>query len=214
MKKVECNVIEVLPKVFYFNFKYSIDIGLTFWRYQEYYESRYFKGKIMSLVDFIHSSAKKNNQEFDYFGKWEGFNIPNWVVKEVFNKIKDKNKYDYFIKNVYDTCIEKYNQFYFISLFYKSEETLLHELAHGLYTTNVKYKKDINQILNSVPKKYIKIWSKGLLKHGYNKCVHKDEIQAYLVAGQSSDLNFKNDNKYRFLVRDVFNKYSKNRVKF
>jgi len=200
--------LEILPRVYFLKFDEFIDIGLTFWRYQEYYESKFFRGRVFTLVDFIHNYYKKNDNDFDYFGYWDGFNIPSSVLKEVWRrKIKDENKYDAALRK-FDSQVP-HRDYYVISSFAKSNDTRNHELAHGLYYTNPDYKREITRELSRLPVKSVRLWKKVLRKAGYHKAVYRDELQAYLVSGEDEDMEFKGSERFNFRFQKIFDRYSR-----
>jgi len=199
---------EIYPNLYFLKFKEFIQIGLTFWRYQEYYESKFFKGRVMSLPDFITEYWKKNDNDFSYFGYWDGFNVPSYVLKEVWRKMKDETKYDTALKKFTEKIGKK--DFYLVSSFAKSADTIRHEIAHGLYYLNSKYRNEINRELSKLPIKFTNHCVKVLRKASYHKCVHRDEIQAYLIAGQDEDIDFREDILYRKRFLKVFMKYGRN----
>lgn len=200
--------LEIHPNVYYLRFKENIDVSLLFWRYQEYYESKQFKGRVFTLPEFIHNYGVKHDQDFEYFGYWSGFNIPSWVLFEVWKKgIKDESKYDLALKKFVQKIGKR--KFYIISCFPKDKETLKHEVAHGLYTMNKNYRKEIIRELRRVPQKVSKVAFRLLSKAGYHRSVHRDELHAYIISGQSPDFDFKGDEKYSKKLQEIYTRYAR-----
>lgn len=200
--------LEIHSNVYYLKFKDNIDVSLSFWRYQEYYESKQFKGRVFTLSDFVHHYGVKHDQDFTYFGYWSGFNLPSWVLFEVWKRgIKDENKYDLAFKKFVQKIGKR--KFYIISCFPKDTETLKHEIAHGLYTMNLNYQKEIKRELRRVPRKISKRAFKMLSKSGYHRSVHQDELHAYMLSGQSPDYDFKGDEKYSRRLQEIYTKYAR-----
>src|SRR3989344_8767791 len=56
------------------------DLAAAFIRFQEYYESPEFKGRVFSVDDFAHWYARKFGA-FTYSKDWYGFNIPSRVIE-------------------------------------------------------------------------------------------------------------------------------------
>src|SRR3989344_6116167 len=54
-------------------------LAATFMRFQEHYESPYFRKKIFSVEEYMDWYARKRGN-FTYYKDWSGFNIPSWVL--------------------------------------------------------------------------------------------------------------------------------------
>ncbi len=200
--------LEVLPNVYYLKFKENIDVSLAFWRYQEYYESKQFKGRVFSLPDFIHHYGVKHDQDFEYFGYWSGFNVPSYVLFEVWKKgLRDENKYDSALRKFVQKIGKR--KFYIISCFPKDTKTLKHEMAHGLYSMNDNYRKEVVKELRRVPRKVSKLAFRLLSKEGYHRSVHRDELHAYMISGQEPDFDFKGDEKYSWRLQEIYTRYAR-----
>jgi hypothetical protein len=189
--------------------KNSKELSSTFLRFQEFYESPYFKGKKINLWNFYNYYQKFSKKaKFTYCSDWSGFNLPYWV----FTKFKDtplprekelisilpKKKPFYVI----GTCGRKNSQDY--------KDVLLHEKAHALYFLNPQYKKEINKIIDL---KDFSILIKYLKKLGYNEEVILDEVQAYMLADYKYLMKKKlvNNKDHKEYYQKIIKAYKKNK---
>jgi len=155
----------------------------AFVRVQEFYESPYLQIQQMffTLETFRDIYAKHHGGKFTYFTDWNGFNVPSHVFKRFFiiywNHLRPEEKDLYFkipMKYWYSG-----EQFYVIGT--HNDADIKHEVAHGLFFLNDRYRKEMITAIERVDKKKIKTWVKKLTKMGYGHNVIDDEIQAYFV---------------------------------
>jgi len=172
---------EIFPKLYHIEFKSQYIMAMSFLRVQEYYESSFkeIKGRYFLLEDYMDAYAEwKGN--FTYCSDWTGFNIPGNIYVEwaqLFWQFPDMSQKEIELYNRILPIINKNGEnFYLISSL--DENTTLHEIAHGFYYLNSKYKKAMNKLINPRTKFY-KNFHKKLSKMGYAKEVIRDEIQAY-----------------------------------
>ena len=87
-----------------------------------------------------------------------------------------------------------------------SDQLLKHEIAHGLFTTNQNYRKEVLFILSKYDTKLIKqeLRSKG----GYHEDVLDDEVHAYSLA-TNSKLKTQVPVKLSKELSSIFKKYYK-----
>lgn len=210
MKKNPYKMNEVKPRIFYLDFKKQYDCNMMFLRYQEYYESPNpkFRGKSFNILDFMEwYSQKYGAGAFTYAVDWAGFNIPGKVVKEVWEKgIFDRTVYDYEMKMVYERCLEKYpdGKFYIIAGVGRGW-AMKHEIAHGFFYTQPKYKKEMTKLVKSLGKRFFKSMCNDLERIGYTPKVYIDECQAYLSTGFPENFNTKYQHHKPF--EKVYNEY-------
>lgn len=211
-------VKEVTKNVYCVICKNKKDLGTTFLRFQEHYESPKFKGKIFTHEEFrkwyIKNSPKgKKTGKFTYFQDWAGFNIPSYVLKPFYNgmfnplSIEEKKLLKFFK--------QKKNTFYIIGVFHNVHKDIIkHEICHGLFYTNPPYRKEVMKIINSMNTKQWNEITSYFKKHqGYHKDVWKDEAHAYIM----NDLDFMkrrgvNVRLFKNLTQPlnhIFSKYSK-----
>lgn len=210
---------EVKPKIFLLEMENPYDLAMYFLRYQEFYESpnKKFKGKEFSIIEFMEWYSKEHikNNIFSYPRDWGGFNIPGTIIPDVFQLgIRDLNKYDIFMYKIYEKIYKKHkNCFYLIGSLKKDKETLKHEIAHGLYFTNLDYYYEMKSLISNIDKKTKNIMTNVLLNHMYCKEVIDDEIQAYFATGLLDEMqdelkaNKIKINQLRKPFIDLFNKY-------
>lgn len=188
--------IKLTNKIYILEFKTSYNLSSTFLRFQEYYESPKFKGKIFSLKEFkkwyvINSPKGRKTGRFTYYWDWTGFNIPSEALMSFyegkFDPLSEKEKQLLkLFKNVK-------TRFYVIGVFGKKYKNILkHEIAHALFYTSPKYRKKVLKIVSEFNLKKIK--KKLLSTKGYNEGILNDEIQAYALSpSKKLKLDFPSD---------------------
>lgn len=200
-KKETCRLENIYPGLYFLRFKDNYDMCMTFLRYQEKYESPNpkFRNKYFLILDFMEWYAKEKGGIFSYTKDWSGFNLPDKVFeKNWYKNIPDKNKYDELMFKIYKDITKdvKCNKFYLIAAI--DEGSIEHEIAHGFYYLNSKYKRQMNCLINELPKLFVQDTNKWLKSVGYATKVFKDETQAYLSANW--------DDKVSSKFKDVFKK--------
>ena len=179
---------KISNKIYHVQFNSQSNLSLTFLRFQEYYESPKFKGKIFSLDKFKdwyikNSSKNKNIEKINYYKDWEAFNIPSYILKPFykgkFNPLsQEEEKLLELLKNI------KEKKFYVIGTLKKrNKKDIKHEIAHGLFYTNNKYRRNVKKILKKIDKEEKNKIINLLIKiEGYSKKVLEDELHAYILA--------------------------------
>ena len=189
---------EIKPRIFQINFPNQYFLTASFMRMQEFYESPFdsIRGKYFTHEQYMDLYAKKY-EKFDYFTAWNGFNVPGKVVNQftqLFHVIKNdlnikETKLIEAIWKARKTDFFSYlndDKYYIIANNAKSKNKkgyYKHELAHGLYSTNKRYRKEMDIALTGLcddNDSFYRELRKCLLKKGYTKHVIMDEIQAYL----------------------------------
>lgn len=183
------------------------ELGMTFCRLQEYYESPFknIKGKSFDLLNFMSQYVKYNQESiFTYSDDWCGFNIPDKVFRkyQIINSIGHKNKYDLTIDSIYQDIISEMgdDKFYLIASNGNNDTTFNHEVAHAFYYLNKDYRKTTNKLINKINSSLLNKLKDALLDLGYTKSVLNDEIQAYLSTDYSNltyDIKPKNKEKLK-----------------
>ncbi len=182
----QIELYEVQDKVYAVKVENQKIRAFLFLRYQEFYEShsedfRSHHFSINDYVDFYVDYTKKGM--FTYGIDWSGFNIPSNIIEECMKAIPDKNEYDRIMYNIFDTIKKEINDgvFYLIGVdSIDNSWVLKHEVAHGLYFTNQKYKYQADAITSCLPKTTHKKLKEIIMNMGYNEFVVNDEINAYL----------------------------------
>ena len=153
------------------------ELGRTFIRFQEYYESPNpeFKGKIFTLGMVRQWYSIKYGAD-TYHHDWTGFNFPSKVLipfkQGLFDPLTTEETE---LLNLF-----KYRNDHFYIMGAQNVETLRHELSHALYDSNIKYKTEINKYINK-NKKQLEKAKKYILEKGYDQEVINDELQAYIT---------------------------------
>lgn len=206
-------VKEIYPNLFLYTFPNQFELCSTFFRIQEFYESpiKQIKGKYFTYEKIISYYAynQKSTPDFTYFKDWDGFNIPGNVIKkfiEIFNfNLSDKEL------TLLAPVENKQGKFYIIGAIDNDTETIKHELSHGLYYLNPRYKKEMNALFNKLSKYTQNSIKNGLVKAGYCSQVIKDETCAYLATGIRKGLiniiNYIIDFNTIIQFKKIFNKY-------
>lgn len=185
------------------------ELGLTFMRFQEYYESPNldFKNKI-----FTQGQVKRWYSETyganNYHTTWIGFNFPSKVLAPFKEGLFDPLTIEE--NRLLDLFRYRQDNFYIIGA--QNNSTLRHELAHALYASNEKYRQEVNIFL-SKNKSKLKQTSKYILDKGYCKDVLNDEIQAYITDNDDNQLINITCPTIIAGINKIFNKYNKNRIK-
>jgi hypothetical protein len=196
--------IKLSEDIYLVHFKTQDDMASTFLRFQEHYESPKFMNKIFTLREFKQWYVTQKNGKFSYYKDWDGFNIPS----RIFNLFRD-GKFDPLSakeKALLKLFEKETHDFYIVSVSGKAHHHVLkHEIAHGLFFTHPKYKKEVLSIM----KKYnLHLVKKELLSMGgYNKKVLLDEIQAYSVS-LYPEIKAEFPEKMRAQILKAFDKYS------
>ena len=150
----------------------------TFMRFQEYYESPEFRGRVFSVDDFAHWYALKYGA-FTYAKDWYGFNIPSSVIdpfkRGCFDPLTPLEQ------NLLNICKDARGDFYVIGVTPDAEyftETVRHEFVHGATHVNPDYCKEAERCIRE---HNIGPINKGLCLMGYCDDVAIDEANAYIL---------------------------------
>jgi hypothetical protein len=176
---------EIKPNIFLLEFDHEYDMCMTFLRYQEYYESPSpkFRGKKFKILDFMRwYSLKFGNGNFTYPTDWSGFNLPDYVIRKVYDLgIDDPNMYDELMWSVYQECNQKSDGRFYIIGVVKGNGALEHEIAHALFYVDAEYKRKVTKLVKAMPPEMRKVMNAYLLKVGYTPGVFIDETQANMA---------------------------------
>jgi hypothetical protein len=185
------------------------ELGLTFMRFQEYYESAnpQFRNNIFTLGQLRHWYSETYGAN-DYHVSWIGFNFPSKVLvpfkQGLFDPLTNEEE------NLLDLLKYRNDNFYIIGA--QSNDTLRHELAHALYSHNSEYKKQIDKFINKNKHKLIKVL-KHLEQKGYTKDVLYDELQAYITDNNDSNIINLTCPSVISGINKVYNKFNISKVK-
>jgi len=193
-KKIASNILVIICDN-------SYDLGMTFVRLQEFYESPEYKGKYFTLEEYMdYWIANQGNGVFNYPTVWSGFNVPGQVFLEWVNLFRPRmlrDKECQLLREVmlnFDGNIDVIRNSYIIGVSNSStkiqkKDIIGHEVAHALYKTSEKYKASCDALLaevrvDKVANVYSNIMESRLIKMGYCKDVIDDETQAYWSASR------------------------------
>lgn len=170
-----------LPRLCLVEFSTQYELAATFLRFQEFYESPRFRGKVFSLEEYMDWYAETNGG-FTYFEDWSGFNVPSEVFAPFrngdFDPLLDKER------ALLRLLANEREPFYVIGVARKGDperrDTLMHELAHGLFYTDENYRDEVTASLAQYDTRAI---AKKLAGEGYHTRVIADEVHAYVLTG-------------------------------
>lgn len=202
---------EIKPNIFLILFSNHYDMCMQFLRYQEYYESPNpkFRNHQFTIIDYMRWYSKKyGDGSFTYPNDWSGFNFPSYIIPDLHNKmIHDRNIYDYEMLNIYKHCKKVSNDFYIIGATKTDKTTINHEIAHGFFYTDSKYRKTMKKLVAALPTEVRTTMNVRLKSSGYTKKVFIDEIQAYFATNDS--FNDPSLEAHRSPFVAVFKQYNK-----
>ncbi len=166
-------------------FNTQFEVASSMLRFQEHYESPFFKDKIFTLEEYkrwyLENSPKgKKTGKFTYYTDWSGFNFPSKIFLPFYN-----GKFDPLSsseKEVLNMFKENRHPYYVISTFRNNpnlNEILNHEIAHGLFCTDNLYHEAVLGVLNSANISEFKNELRAL--GGYHEDVLLDEVHAYIL---------------------------------
>lgn len=176
MKKSKIYFKIINKNIIKFIFDSKKDLTNCFIRITEFYESPKYKGKYFTKEEFLKWYTKQYKSS--YYKDWNGFNFTSEIVSKFIRKFRyNLTEEEGTLINFIMSSKAKY-----IIGVYKRGGSDNHELAHALFYTNKKYKREMLKLLNSM-KGFKTIFSHYLMKMGYHTDVLEDEKQAYLVGG-------------------------------
>jgi hypothetical protein len=180
------------------------ELGETFIRFQEYYESpsRKYRNKIFTLGDIKNYYSLQYGADL-YSDLWIGFNFPSSVLipfkQGLFDPLTSQEK------ELLGLLKYRHDTFYIIGA--QNNSTLRHELSHAMYGYDSRYKNEIDNFISKNKKGFLKV-SKHILKRGYDKSVLNDELQAYIT---DNDDDFIRTNLDPSLINGILSIYKRYR---
>lgn len=192
--------------------------AMMFFRVQEFYESpkKEFKDNKFSVWDYFKWYSEKWGEGcFSYPKDYVGYNLPLVVAKKCYQTNNPETPYDLEMIKIIDSLFENGRKKYLIGVDDLKNSTFNHELAHGLYYTNIDYKNEMDSAVGRISKSNIRKFKKNLKNLGYCSSVFKDEVQAYMA----TEINKKITNgitskkKLHLLFKAIFKKYASFRIK-
>ena len=143
-------------------------------RFQEYYESPEFSGRIFTRGEFMRWYKKPYS--------WNGGNFPDYILNPFIDGMFDPLTKPEAEIVAFAERIPKNKKFYVILTHEEEPGAIDHEMAHALYYLNGEYKHQADKVLE-VWGGHSKHVMRELLDKGYSSNVISDEIQAYSVCG-------------------------------
>jgi hypothetical protein len=180
------------------------ELGETFLRFQEYYESpvKRFKNKPFTVGDVKNYYSLQYGADL-YSELWIGFNFPSSVLAPfkhgLFDPLTTQEK------ELLGLLKYRNDNYYIIGA--QNNSTLRHELCHAMYGYDIQYRTEIDNLIKKNTKQFNKI-SQHILKRGYDKTVLNDELQAYIT---DNDDDFIKNNLHPNLINEVISIYKRYR---
>lgn len=174
-------VPSTIPQVIHIDFPTAFDVGSVWIRPQEFYESEFedIRGQTFSLETFMDRYAKAKGG-FTYFEDWGGFNLPDFTLREFFEKFKAQlSQKEAWLQKELSSELKKDEKFYVIATFQAKPDIVAHEEAHALFYLNKTYQADQCENVYHLKEEVRQTAHQWLLDTGYHKTVIEDEIQAY-----------------------------------
>ena len=185
------------------------ELGLTFMRFQEHYESANpeFRNKIFTVGQLRHWYSENYGSNC-YHIHWIGFNFPSKVLLPFKDGLFDPLTVEE--QNLLQLLRYRKDDFYIIGA--QDNSILRHELSHALYASNSKYREEIDAFIIKNKRK-LKAASEYILTKGYCEDVLNDELQAYITDNDDNELINKTCPSVLAGINKIFNKYNKAKIK-
>ena len=180
-------ITAVEPKIYLVIAPSQYILAATFMRFQEYYESSEFKGRIFAVEEYMDWYAKVYGN-FTYFEDWHGFNVPAHVFDPFLSHKFDPltKKEQILIDKLHKSGLDLLND-YVIGLTERDvhrKPTLEHEYTHGLLAKNKHFRDEMVAVIMRYHWAPI---SKILEEMSYDKSVWLDEVIAYFLTGPGKE---------------------------
>jgi hypothetical protein len=181
------------------------ELGETFIRFQEYYESpsKKFRNNTFTLGDVKNYYSLEYGADL-YSELWIGFNFPSIVLSPfkqgLFDPLTTQEK------ELLGLLKYRHDTFYIIGA--QNNSTLRHELSHAMYGHDIKYKNEIDAYISKHQKGFNKI-SRHILQRGYDKSVLNDELQAYITDNDDEFIRTNLDPNLINGILSIYKRYRK-----
>jgi hypothetical protein len=175
---------QILPNIYCLCSDSLSEQGSTFVRIQEFFESPKFKGKIFTHKQYREWFKKTIGKgKYTYNTFYIGFNVPFFAFEPFLQgKFDPLSKYEHKIIKLIKNLP---TPFYIIGICPTDkdfETSIKHEIAHGLWFLNSKYRNYMKKAIKKLPKNVISHLHKFLKDNGYHKDVYNDEVHAYIIS--------------------------------
>ncbi len=206
-------IVQVAPKIYAIEGATSEEVGQVMIRIQENYESPKFRNTVFTLKEFIPWYMEfKKSTTFTYFDDWAGFNVPGHVVqrfiKGKFNPLRPEEQW--LVDELAKLNIK--GKFYLLGYQLGDERVTKHEIAHGLFYTNRKYR---NEVLEAMKDHNTKAGTMPdyLKSIGYCDEVLDDEYHAWAMTDddflKKMGMWTPELDKLKQVLETIFDKYTK-----
>ena len=194
---VTYSLYEVMHKIYAVQVKDDYERGMLFLRAQEYYESPFndMRGRNFDIFEYMNKyRSHRGADAFTYPRDWCGYNIPSNELEYCLNQLDREvdcvTPYDDLMMHIVWQIrqVQKRGNFYLIGLDDLKSSTMEHEFAHALFFTDKEYKKEMLDLILSLPSNLHDSLTGILLQMGYPQKTVADEIQAFLSTGISDHM--------------------------
>ena len=206
------NFYELMNGIFLLEFEHSDDLAMTFLRVQEFYESsndKFRKNKftLQEYKDWYITQSEDGT--FSYCDDCAGFNVPSLIIDTCYKMHDERFPQDNFFLNICNKCkylssVNGLDSYYLIGITKGDDETLSHEIAHGLYTTNKNYRNKIDKALEQVDKETLDNMKSIVADIGYGEDTLLDEAHAYWATGLFTGMEIPSIEKYCYLFEAIY----------
>ncbi len=176
-KKPEFTVKEIFPGIVHLKYRSKGAMTRALVRMQEHYEHPLYRGQVFTVAD-LRRHTKSLGEDFSYFTTVTGMNFPSAVLRPFYG-----GRFDPISKReqaILTAFANRRGKFYVIASV--DDNDTPHEISHGLYYTQPKYRKKVKEILRDQEKiGGMSDWRKSILEEGYHKAVVDDEVHAYMM---------------------------------
>lgn len=167
--------------IYFVRFTSQYEMAATFMRFQEYFESPKFRGKIFTREEFMDWYARQKGR-FTYFEDWSGFNIPGRILRIFY-----RGKFHPLTQKE-EKLLRAFRQikgnFYIIAALKTDAVTLRHEIVHALFYMNANYQKAVVRCFRQY--NIAKLRRAIVRSNGYHPDLALDELNAYILTGMSA----------------------------
>ena len=206
---------KLLNNIYHISLDSQLELGSTFLRFQEHYESVEFRNRIFSLDEFkkwyTNNSPKgKITGEFTYYEDFAGFNLPSSHLKPFYEgKFNPLSKKEQELLALFPKE-EMEDKFYVIGTYKGGDPNISkHEIAHGLFYCDAEYNKEVISALDELPRTHISEVENYLASFNkFHPDVWVDETHAFIMTGLShmkkSGISTRKFKKINRRLNDIF----------
>lgn len=172
----DLRLTNLVGSVYHIEFPSQTELASTMLRFQEHYESPRFRGEVFSRAEYEKWYAERNGA-FTYLTDWSGFNVPSRIFDPFYRGAFNPLSWEEIALLKLVGGIPR--PFYLIATAKSCDpHTLVHEIGHGLYATNIDYRTEAHALLEGCQLAPIFRFLYG----GYHYASWLDEAHAYLMA--------------------------------